>query len=99
MRKERIVLEDGVDIAPIGRHALGGLAENLDMAAGRLLEAGDQAQAGRLARARRPEHGEELAVGDVERDIIDRAHRAEMARHVLESERRLSLSESRIPRR
>ena len=61
MREERVVLEHRIDVAPVGRHALGGLAENLDMAAGRLFEAGDQPQAGRLARARRAEHGEEFA--------------------------------------
>ena len=71
MREQRIVLEHGVDVAPVGRDALGALAENLDVAGGRLLEAGDQAQAGGLARARRPEHGEELARPDVEVD----AHR------------------------
>ena len=82
MREQRIVLEDRVDVAPIGRHALGRLAEDLDTARRRLLEAGDQAQAGGLARARWPEHGEELARRDVEVDAIDGAHRAEMAANV-----------------
>ena len=79
MRKERVVLEHRVDVALVGRHAFGGLAEDLDVALVGLLEAGDQAQAGGLARARRPEHGEELAFGDVERDAIDGADRAEVA--------------------
>ena len=66
--------------APIGRHALDRLAEDLDVAGGRLLEAGDQAQAGGLARAGGAEHGEELARRDVEIDAVDRAHGAEVAR-------------------
>jgi hypothetical protein len=32
VREQRIVLEHGVDVAPVGRHALGGLPEDLDMA-------------------------------------------------------------------
>ena len=51
---------------------------------GRLLEAGDQPQAGGLARARGPEHGEERALGDLEVDAVDGAHGAEVARDVLE---------------
>ena len=88
MREERIVLEDGVDRPPIGRHALDRLAEDLDMAGRRLLEAGDQAQAGRLARARRPEHGEELARRDVEVDAVDGADGAEMAGDAAEGDGR-----------
>src|SRR6185437_9343287 len=82
MRKQRIVLEHGVDVALVGRHAFGGLAENLDMTLVGLLEAGDEAQARGLARARGAEHGEELAFGDVERDAVDGADRAEPAADV-----------------
>ena len=46
---------------------------------GRLIEARDQPQARRLARARRPEHRKELAGDNVEIDAVDRLHRAEMA--------------------
>ncbi len=84
MREQRIVLEHGVDVAPIGRHALGALAEDRDRARGRLLETGDQAQAGGLAGTGRAEHGEELARHDVEIDRVDGAHAAEMARDFLE---------------
>ena len=86
MREERVVLEDRVDVAPVGRDALGALAENLDAAGCRLLEAGDQAQAGGLARAGWSEHGEELALADVEVDGIDGPDRAEVARHLLEGD-------------
>ena len=33
MREERVILEDGVDVPPVGRHALRRLAEDLDVAA------------------------------------------------------------------
>jgi hypothetical protein len=56
----------------------------LNAAAGRLLEAGNQAQTGSLARSRRPEHGEELAVVDIQADIIDCAHLTEVAADVAE---------------
>ena len=78
MREEGVVLEDGVDRPAIGRDAFDRLAEDLDMARGRLLEAGDQPQAGRLAGAGRPEHGEEFARRDVEVDAVDGPDRAEM---------------------
>ncbi|MPL93019.1 hypothetical protein SDC9_39143 [bioreactor metagenome] len=78
VREERIVLEHGVDVAPIGRHALGALAIDLDMAGGRLLEARDQAQTSGLAGTRGPQHGEELAIGDVEVNTVDGPDDAEM---------------------
>jgi len=85
MREERIVLEDRVDVAPVGRHAFGGLAEDLDMAACGLLEAGNQPEAGGLAGTGRAEHGEELAGRDLQIDAIHSADLAEMARHLLET--------------
>jgi hypothetical protein len=84
MREQRVVLEDGVDVAAIGRNAFGAFAENGDRARCRLLEAGDQTQAGGLAGTRRSKHGEELARHDVEIDHVDGAHIAEMARDFLE---------------
>jgi hypothetical protein len=65
VREQRVVLEDGVDVAGIGRlpgHV--GSAE-LDGAAVRSLEAGDDAEKRRLARTRRAEHREEFALGDL----------------------------------
>ena len=70
----------------IRRDALGAFAENLDAAGCRLLEAGDQAQAGGLARAGWPEHGEELTLADVEIDSVDSPDRAEVTRHLLEGD-------------
>ena len=77
MREERIVLEDGVDIAVVRRDLSDIDTRELDRAGGRLLEARDHAQHRRLARARGAEQGEELAVGDVEVDTVDRHHVAE----------------------
>ena len=85
VRKQRVVLEHRVDVALVGRHAFGGFAEDLDMTLVRLLEAGNETQAGRLARARGAEHGEELALGDVERDAVDGPDRAEVTTDIDES--------------
>src|SRR5262245_23479705 len=84
MRKERVVLEHGIDVALVGRHAFGGLAEDLDVTFCRLLETGNEAQAGGLARAGRAEHGEEFALGDIEGHAVDGPHRAEMAADIRE---------------
>src|SRR6187397_864855 len=52
VREQRVVLEHGVHVAPVGRHARDGLAGEVDLARGRLLEARDHAQGRRLAAAR-----------------------------------------------
>ena len=65
VREERVVLEDRVDVARVRRAARDVLAAERDAAGVGLLEAGDHAQRRRLARARRAEQREELAVGDV----------------------------------
>src|SRR5262245_8610186 len=49
------------------RHAVQG-----DAAGGRPVEPGDEAQQRRLAAARRPEHGDEVVVGDLEADRLER---------------------------
>ena len=92
MRKERVILKNRVDVAPVGRHPVGGLTVNLDMALGRLVEAGDQPEAGRLARAGRPEHGEERAILDRKAHVVDRAHVTEVTADLREADRRLHRS-------
>ena len=72
VREERVVLEDGVDVALERRHARHVDAGELDVPLVRLLEAGDHAQGRRLPGARRAEHREELAFGDVEVEPVDR---------------------------
>ncbi|MDT4863060.1 hypothetical protein FQZ97_977490 [compost metagenome] len=79
MREQRVVLEHGVDVALVRRQAGGLLAMDADGAGSGLLEAGDQAQAGGLARAGRAEHGEEFAVPDIDGHPVDGLHIAELA--------------------
>ena len=59
-------------------------AKDFDVAGVGLLEAGDQAKAGGLARAGWAEHREELAAGDGECDVVDSADITEVARHAIE---------------
>ena len=49
-----------------------------DLAVGDVLEPGDHPQQRRLAAARRADEDEELAVGDLERDVVDRGDAAEV---------------------
>ena len=87
VREERVVLEDRVDVA-VERRDRGDVgAVEQDPAGGRQLEAGDHAQGRRLARARRPEHREELAVADVEVDAVDRDDVAVVLRDPFEADR------------
>ena len=71
MREERVVLEDHVDRALVGRVRGDIPTAELDPTAGRGLEAADHAQGRRLAAARRAEQREELARLDLERHLID----------------------------
>ena len=87
MREQRVVLEHGIHRAPVGWQAFDLLAEDFDMAGVRLLEAGDEAQARRLAGAGGAEHGEELARQDGEVDAVHRLHRPEVPRHAARSGR------------
>jgi hypothetical protein len=66
VREQRVVLEDGVHVPLEGGQPGDLLARQFDPARGRALEAGDHPQDGRLARAGRAEHREELTVGDVQ---------------------------------
>ena len=84
VREQRVVLEHGVDVALVGRARGDVAAVEQHAAARRALEAGDHAQAGRLARARRPEQREELAARDVEVDAVDGDERAEVLGHAVQ---------------
>src|ERR1019366_1173314 len=68
MENQSVVLEDGVDRLFVWRAARHVGAVELDRAGVRQLEAGDHPQRGRLARARRAEHREELPRHDLERE-------------------------------
>jgi hypothetical protein len=71
VREERVLLEDRIDLAPVGRHADDRDALDRDRALGRLLEAGDHPQRRRLAAPRRAQQREELAVVNVEVQPVD----------------------------
>ena len=58
-------------------------------AGGRLLEAREHAQQRRLARARAAEQAEQLALEDVERDVVDRGDVAELLGDVADAHERL----------
>ena len=67
-----------------------------DRARGLRIEAGDGAQQGGLAAARGPEEADELALGDVERDVAEGGEVAEALGEVADLEiaaRRVVLSE------
>src|SRR5712692_116355 len=68
-REDRVSLED---IADARVDALHGLAHHLHRTFARPLQAGDETQGGGFATAGRPNHGEELAVGDRQVDVTDR---------------------------
>ena len=71
MREERVVLEHHADAALVRRRVVDRLALQVDFAMGGGLEARQHHQRRRLAGARGPEHGQELALGDVEIEIFD----------------------------
>ena len=72
MREERVVLEHGRDRPVIGRQAAHVLAGDVQRRRlGPEFEAADDAEQRRLARAARSEHGDELAFGDRERDMVE----------------------------
>src|SRR5262249_422292 len=68
--KQRVGLEDH---AAVGAGAGDRSAVEEDAARGRLIEARDQAEEGRLAAARGPEEAEEVVVGDAEGGRLDGA--------------------------
>jgi len=72
----------------MGRHRRHIAPAELDPAAVRALETGDQPQQRRLARARRAEQGEELALVDGQVDSVDRDDVPVILANAVESERR-----------
>ncbi len=72
MRKQRVVLEHGVDRALERRQVRNLLAVQLYVAAGGMFEARDQAQQCRFAAARRAEQGEEFVFANVDRNLVER---------------------------
>ncbi len=77
VRKQRVGLEHHADIALVRLQPGDVLAADDDGAGGRLLEAGDHAQHGGLAAARRAEEGDELAARDIQVEILHHRRGAE----------------------
>ena len=71
VRVERVVLEDHRDVALLRARVVDDPAADRDRAVRDLLEARDHPQRRRLAAARRADEDEELAVADVEREVVD----------------------------
>ena len=99
VREERVVLEDGGEVALERRPVGDVLAVELDGAGGGLLEAADQPEHGGLARARRPEHREELTGRDVEVHAVDRGHVVEALDQPAQRDRGNRRAGSRVGRR
>ena len=87
VRKQRIVLEDGVDVALERRRLAHVRPVEQDSAGTRQLEAGDHPQGRRLAGPGRPEHREELAVADLEVDSGHGLDRAEALAQPFQADR------------
>jgi hypothetical protein len=88
VREQRVVLEDRGDVALERRRPGHVRAAERHRAGGRRLEAGDHAQHRGLARAGRPQHGEELAVRDRQVDAVDRGRVAELLAEAGQVDRR-----------
>ena len=88
VREERVVLENGVHPAAIGRQYVQPLLLHPDFAAVGLFEAGDQTEEGGFARAAFAQDGEELTGGDVQRHAIQHGGRCEAFAHRANFEQR-----------
>ena len=71
VRVERVALEHHRDVAVLRRHVVDHAVADEEAPVADLLEPGDAAQRGRLAAARRSDEDEELAVLDLEIQVVD----------------------------
>ena len=69
VREQRVVLEHHADVALVRRRVVDRPTVEHDLAVRDALEAGEHHQAGGLARAGRPEQGQELAARDVQVEV------------------------------
>ncbi len=83
------MLEDGVDVAPIGGDPGNVFPFQQDATGGRLLESGDHAKCRRLAATGGTEHREELAPRDLEIGIVYGDIVAEPLDHVVNGDDRI----------
>jgi len=95
VRKEGERLEDQPDVAVVGRdegvRAGDDLVVDADDTPVGVVEAGEQAQRRRLAAARRTQQGEQLALVDRQRQLVDGGLGAELAGDAVEGEHRVAV--------
>ena len=99
LRVERVVLEDHGDVATARRHVVDDVVADPDVPSGEPLEAGQQPQRGRLAGAGGADEHHELAVGNLERELVQGDDVTEVLRRAVVGHRGhpLSLSSTRRP--
>jgi hypothetical protein len=97
VRVERVALEHHRDVPVLGLDAGDHLAADAHRAVGGLVEPGDHAQRGGLPAAGRAEEHEELAIGHVEREVVDGDDVAEALGHGRERDRGHSRARLRRP--
>src|SRR5215469_2636217 len=96
MRVERIILEHHCDVSVLRRHIIDELIADVDLARGGFLEPGDHSQGGALSATRGPYEHDELSVGDIEIDTLNRGGAVECLDDVSERDLR-HLSPFRSP--
>ena len=74
VRVEGVVLEHHRDVAIFGRHVVHAAVSDEDVAFSRLLQPGKHAQGGRFAATGGADEHHELAVPNLEVEVIDGAH-------------------------
>lgn len=84
MRKQRVITENGIDVALPRRQLAGRFTKNANRAARELFKPGNQAQAGGFAGAGGPQHGEKLTVANGDADAIHRPYVAVQPRNIIE---------------
>src|SRR5207253_10208943 len=88
VRVERVVLEDHRDVALARGQVVDDAIADPDLAVGDLLEPGDHPERRRLAAPRRADEDDELALRDLEVEIVDRQRAAAvLLRNVAEPDR------------
>ena len=91
VREQRVRLEHHVHGLLVRRHVGHVDAVDVDLAAGRPLEAGQHPQQRRLAAARAAEQAEDLLLVDVERDVVDGDELAELLRDAIDPDEGLGV--------
>jgi len=87
VRKKRELLEHHADGALVRWHGADRLPVDEDFTAGRAVKAGNHAQQRRLARTGRAEDGQETALGQIKRGVLDGVDIAEGHSHVFDGHR------------